>query len=322
MDLTISIVSWNTRDLLDACLKSVYDTTSGIEFEIIVVDNASTDGTPEMIRDKYPHVIVIENKDNVGFARANNQAFEISSGEYFMLLNPDTVVLDEAVHKLIDVMRQVERCAVAAPKLLETDGRTQLSVCRFPNLGTELLDALFLSKLLAQRQAGFYEPPEQGISRVDCARGACLLVRRSALTTDSSLLDERYFMFSEEVDLCRTVQSSGWLTCYEPSARVVHLGSGSTSQVKKEMLAQLYQSKFLYFSKHHTRFYAAVYRKCVLPLHCALRLLLYPLTRVMSTSRKSGGDTSPGTQLHLLKSAFRWNAPVASGTDIHVAEAK
>ena len=137
MDLSISIVNWNTRDLLDQCLKSVYETTVEIEFEVIVVDNASSDGSQEMVKTKYPRARLIVNSQNEGFARANNQAYQESSGEDLLLLNPDTILLDGAVAAMLEVLKRESKCAVVAPKLLWPDGVSQPSISHFPRLTAE-----------------------------------------------------------------------------------------------------------------------------------------------------------------------------------------
>lgn len=302
MDLSIAIVSWNTRDLLDGCLESIFETTRGIEFEVIVVDNASSDGSAEMVRDKYPQVRLIENADNVGFAAANNQAYAVTESEFFLLLNPDTILRPLSVAQLVAAMEADQRCGIVAPKLLWPSGSIQPSVSRFPTLANELVDALFLSKLVRRGQAGFYVPTDEVGSLIECARGACLLVRRQAVPFCDKILDERYFMFSEEVDLCKSVRDNGWSVLYEPRAEVVHIGSGSTSLAPKEMLAEMYWSKVLYFRKHYSWLYSGVYRYAVVPIHCWLRVLAYPLALIGKTSSVERERVSPTRQMYLLRS--------------------
>jgi len=301
MDLSIAIVSWNTRDLLDGCLESIFETTHGIEFEVILVDNASSDGSAEMVRRKYPQVELIENADNVGFAAANNQAYAATESQLFLLLNPDTILRPSSVAQLVAAMEANQRCGIVAPKLLYPDNSIQPSVSRLPTLASELADALFLSKLAGRGQAGFYVPKDEAVIPIECARGACLLVRRRAVQSRDRILDERYFMFSEEVDLCKSVVENGWTILYEPKADVVHVGSGSTSQVPKEMLAEMYWSKLLYFRKQYSRFYSGLYRYVVIPVYCGLRVIGYPLAWIRKRSRTERRLVSPSNQLFLLR---------------------
>lgn len=301
VDLSISIVSWNTRELLDQCLSSVYAATTGVSYEVMVVDNASSDGSVEMVRGKYPQAKLIENRENLGFAKANNQAYRASGAEFFMLLNPDTIARPSSIGPLVAAMEANQRCGIVAPKLLWPDSRVQPSVSHFPTMTSEWADALFLSKLTRRGQAGFYVPPDGGVSLIECARGACLLVRRQAVPFRDKILDERYFMFSEEVDLCKSARDNGWSVLYEPRAEVVHIGSGSTSLVPKEMLAEMYWSKLLYFRKHHSRLCSGLYRYMVVPAHCGLRVLGYPLASVTKTGAAEREQVSPARQVFLLK---------------------
>lgn len=308
MDLSILIVSWNTCDLLDQCLKSIYETTKGIEYEVIVVDNASSDSSVDMVKRKYPQVKLISNTDNVGFARANNHAYEISSAEFVMLLNPDTVVLDGSINRMLDVLKANDDCATVAPKLLWNDRTVQPSIGEFPTLTHELIDALCLTRFTGKRHSSrFYVPNDNRLHDIAWACGACLLIRRGALRSASKILDERYFMFSEETDLCKTVRMDGWRVCYEPNAAIVHLGSGSTSKVQKEMLARLYESKFLYFEKHHDTLYADVYRFIVLPIHLMVRLAGFLPGLVLKKSEYTRQQTHPASQIYVLKKLVSWN---------------
>lgn len=307
MDLSIAVVSWNTRDLLDGCLESVFETTFGVEFEVIAVDNASSDGSAEMVREKYPQVRLIENSDNVGFAAANNQAYAASDSKFFLLLNPDTILHEAALHKLLSSLDEYADCALAAPQLVWGDGCVQESVGHFPSLASELFDALYLTRVLRRRRAScLYVPQADGSRVIDWACGACLLLRRDALGNSRSVLDDRYFMFSEETDLCRTLRSRGWGIRYEPSAVVTHLGSGSTSQVRREMFIWLYQSKFLYFRKHHGRVRADIYRLFILPAHVLVRLAGYLPGLLFRRSDYTREHTHPASQIALLMEAFRW----------------
>jgi len=292
--------------MLDQCLKSIYSTVSE-DVEVIVVDNASSDGSIDMLRSEYPQVKRIANTDNAGFARANNQAFDICNADYFMLLNPDTIILDNAIELLIDKLEQNPSCAIAAPKLLEKDGSIQPSVGKFPCLTSELFDALGLSNFIFNRDhPHFYIPDDDKPSCIDWATGACLLVRRSAVPDSRKILDERYFMFSEETDLCKCLKNAGWSIIYEPRARVMHFGSGSTSQVRRDMLTQLYKSKFIYFSKHKSPSYANTYRAGIIPLRLFMRILCFLPSLLLHRSNSAGLISHLKNQCSVVRASFGW----------------
>lgn len=243
MDLSISIVSWNTRDVLDQCLKSVYDNTQGIEFEVIVVDNASSDDTVQMVRDKYPQVRLIVNTENVGFARANNQALAVSSGDHFALLNPDTVVQPNALNRLVAFCSSQPQCGACGPMLLNPDETLQPSWAALPSLRQEVLgrqdraiDSTDYSSL------GPAELSNMDPFSVGWLGGACLVVLRSVIDLVGPM-DEGYFMYCEETDWCWRIAQAGFGIYYVPSASVVHLGGQSSKQTALKCQLWLQSSK-------------------------------------------------------------------------------
>ncbi|MBU2227195.1 MAG: glycosyltransferase family 2 protein, partial [Proteobacteria bacterium] len=198
MDLSIIIVNWNTRDLLRDCLESIEATARDLYHEIIVVDNASTDGSVEMLRERFPRVKVIENPENRGFGAANNQAMRIMAGRYALLLNSDTRLTENAVQKLFSFLESRPDAAMACGQLLNADGSRQDSVAAFPSLltlltNTPLLEVLFPRRFPSKRRD--YPGPIE----VDSAIGACMMVRKSAID-EVGMFDERYFFFFEETD--------------------------------------------------------------------------------------------------------------------------
>lgn len=266
-------MSWNTRDLLRRCLSSV-DAQSLPEGhgspEVFVVDNASSDGSPEMVRAEFPQVRLIENPGNVGFAAANNQALAIARGDLCILLNPDTELLPGALAALIGFMDDCPEAGAAGANLLNPDGTLQNSAYPMLGLGRELWRLYHLDRL--RRLASYPLADWAGGSprRVGVAQGACLALRREALD-QVGLLDEQYFMYTEEVDLCYRLARAGWEVYWVPRARVLHFGGQSTRQVEAEMFLALYQSKVRFFRKHHGNKAARVY-KLILGLASVPRL--------------------------------------------------
>lgn len=282
MHLSIIIVSWNTRNLLADCLASIYTNPPDGEFEVIVVDNSSGDGSAEMVRQRFPQVYVISNTENVGFARANNQGMRRSAGDLVLLLNSDTIVQASALQNMISFMDAHTRAGIAGAWLYNGDGSEQPCFGPLPSLGSEIVAAWGLDsrppfswRLRPHRMAAA-KPIRTG--RV---LGAAMLIRRSALE-QVGLLDEGYFMYSEEIDLARRVQQVGWETYALPSAHVIHLGQKSSCQAAARMKAQLFRSKVLYFRKHHGRVAAGVLTLAVrlgLLARCARYRLLGPASQ-------------------------------------------
>lgn len=251
MDLSISIVSWNTKDLLDQCLRSIYDGTRGIKFEIIVVDNASSDDSPHMVLRKYPQVRLIQNDKNVGFAKANNQAYEISCGRHFLLLNPDTIVHDGALKGLVEFLDEHPEVGAVGPLVLNADGSLQYSWAKFPTFFSEVMGKL--DRRIGP--SGYWpstveEVQAVGPFEVDWIGGCCFMIRRSAVE-QIGLMDESLFMYCEETDWCKRLSKAGWSLQVFPKSTIVHLGGKSSEQVPDMSRRHLRLSKSKFFCKHH-----------------------------------------------------------------------
>lgn len=282
--LSIVIVSWNTARLLEDCLASILTNPPALEFEIWVVDNASTDDSPRMVHEKFPQVHLIQNRENVGFARANNQAIQRCAGKYVLLLNPDTLIAPGALQSLIDFLDAHSTAGAAGARLRNPDGSLQISSHPQPTLSREFwrmfhLDVLAPYAVYPRSKWETNEPQE-----VDVLMGACLIVRKEVLN-EVGLLDEDYFMYSEEVDLCSRIQDAGWRLYWVPRAELVHFGGQSSQQAPTEMFLKLYHSKIIYFRKHYGRRAAFIY-KSLLRIAALSRLLLAPFTLFEGSSQR------------------------------------
>ena len=259
MDVSIIIVNWNTRDILDNSLKSVYGQTSGIAFEIIVIDNASTDGSVKMIKTEFPQVILVGNAENRGFAAANNQGMEISQGRYILLLNSDTIILDNAIKKTVDVADSKEQAGIIACRVLNPDRSLQLTCSMFPSILNMFLWITYLHKLFPHNRFFCREHMTwwnyDDTREVDVVFGCFMLVRHEALEQVGTM-DEQYFMYFEETDLCWRFKKSGWKVMFTPCAEIVHLGGSSSGQVKSEMMLYWKKSMLLFYKKHKDPFSA------------------------------------------------------------------
>ncbi|MFQ5944681.1 MAG: glycosyltransferase family 2 protein [Anaerolineae bacterium] len=280
-DLSIVVVSWNVRDLLDRCLLSVrpfLERREGrdLQAEVIVVDNRSEDGGPEMVQAKYPEVRLIETGENLGFTRGNNLGISESRGRYLLLLNPDTEVRGEAPGVMVSYLEDRPRVGIVGPQLLNPDGTVQSSRRRFPTLATAVMESTVVQGWSPRNPvlARYYilDRPDDEIQEVDWLVGACLLVRRQA-AEEVGPLDERFFMYSEELDWCRRMVDAGWGVVYLPTAQVLHHGGKSSEQVLPLRHIQFQRSKILYFRKHHGRLQAILLRLFLLANYAYLLLL-------------------------------------------------
>jgi GT2 family glycosyltransferase len=241
-DLDIIVVSWNTRDILRDCLASVYEQTRGISFQVIVVDNASSDGSAEMVRAEFPQAVLIENTENRGFAAANNQGMEIAGGRYVLLLNSDTIVLDGAIQKTLRFAESHPEAAVVGCRVLNPDGTLQRTCFMFPSLLNLVLAATYLYKIAprnsfcGRERMGGWE--RDAVREVEVVSGCFMLVRREAIER-VGLMDEEYFMYAEETDWCWRFKKAGWKSLFYPDAQIVHLGGQSSRQVRIKSLIQL-----------------------------------------------------------------------------------
>lgn len=302
MDLTIIIVNWNTRELLDKCLASVYASQTNLKFDVWVIDNQSFDNSIEMIREKYPNTILIKNENNVGFAQANNQAINKSSSEFVMLLNPDTIVDKDVLDGLIGYLEGHPDVGAAGPMLLNPDGTLQESAYPEPTLWREFWRLFHLDLF---KHLGTYPMAEwnhSDLRDVDVLMGACFLVRRKVLD-QVGLLDENFFMYSEEVDFCKRIRDFGWRIVWFPTVKVIHFGGQSTSQVQQEMFLQLYQGKIQYFRKHNSLAVVWAY-KFVLFMAAIIRLFLTPFAFFEGSAEKDEHLKLSGNYRRLL-----WSLP-------------
>ena len=229
------VVTWNMADLLARCLGTLKDHgPSGNAMEIIVVDNGSTDGTGEMLRREWPDVRLIANTDNLGFTKANNQGIEIARGRYLLLINADAFLTPRCLEPMVDRMAHDDRAAVIGPRLVYGDGTWQRwTAGRAPSLRAALNHFLFLERLGrgAPALAGLYLGVDvREARRVDWVSSACMLVRADAVHAVGGM-DERFFVYMDDVDLCQRLRDAGWHIWYEPAAEAIHLmGQGSRRQ--------------------------------------------------------------------------------------------
>jgi len=248
IDISVIIVNWNTKDYLLDCLKSLFDTGERFSKEVIVVDNASQDGSGDELKRTFPSVHLLANKSNIGFAKAVNQGLRQACGRYLFLLNPDSYLMERAIEELFLFMEGHQEVGVAGPQLLNGDGSKQNSIANFPSLATELLNKSLLRWLFPERYPG-KEKDYSNPKEVDSVIGACLMVRREAMI-DVGPLDEDYFLFLEETDWCYRMKKKGWKIYHVPQARVYHFQGKSAEREKARARVEYYRSRYIFFKKH------------------------------------------------------------------------
>jgi GT2 family glycosyltransferase len=255
VDVSVVIVNWNTRDVLRACLCSIFEQTREVSFETFIIDNASRDGSADMVRAEFPAVNLIANPDNRGFAAANNQGIRAASGRYVLLLNPDTIILDAAICRCVRYADAHPDVGVIGCQVLEDDQRIQRTGFSFPNpwnlflIHSGLSKAFPRSRLFGKPELGWWERDTE--QDLDVVSGMFMLVRREAIE-QVGVLDEAYFVYGEETDWCYRFARAGWRRVFTPCARIVHLDGGgkSTSQVNVKMFVQLQKSTMIYLRKN------------------------------------------------------------------------
>jgi len=268
-DISIVIVNWNVKEQLGECLRSLKN-ISNPKIETIVIDNNSSDGSIEMIRTEYPEVKLIANSGNVGFARACNQGIYASSGEYILLLNPDTEVPEGSLEKLLRIARQNQNAGIIGPKIVYPDGSLQESVRRFPRFVDQTLIQLKLHRLLKKsrwiKDYLMVDFDYEKTQTVDQVMGAAFLIPRPIITHLSGL-DERYFIWFEEVDFCLKVKNAGRKVLYTPDVQIIHKQGQSFFQLVSSSRQPMRNASLIkYFYKNHG------------PLQGTWFLILHPIT--------------------------------------------
>lgn len=252
-ELSIIIVSHNTKELLKNCINSVIRNTQNIEYEIIVVDNASSDGSIEMLKKEFPRVSIITNRENLGFAKANNKGIKVAKGENILLLNSDTLILGNCLQKILKFAKSTSDAGVIGCKVLNADKTLQYSCYRAPNFLTELL---FFTKGIIK---GFWDPftlykymkywDHNSIRKVDCVSGAFLFVKRQVLEK-IGMLDENFFMYYEDAEFCRRVRKkTDFKVYYYPEAEITHLKGMSIDKYNYITLKSCYSSALKYIAQ-------------------------------------------------------------------------
>lgn len=277
--LSIVLVCWNNKAYLDPCLESLYKSGMRNSYDVVVVDNGSTDGSQQMLREKYPHVKIIQNTENLGLGKASNQGIEATRGRYILLLNNDTIVNGESFDAMVDYLDQYPRVGAVGGKLLNEDGTIQSCYNNFSTLWEEFLVATRLGEMIRPGYPAIMK--YDFVCSVDWLGSACLMVRRSALD-EVGLLDEGYFIYGDEADLQYRLKKAGWDIYYLPHATTIHFGGRSMDRWKRRKM--VYRGKILFYKKHYGSFKTSILR-LMLGILSFLKLIPWSISFLLPTRR-------------------------------------
>jgi GT2 family glycosyltransferase len=307
--LSIIIVNWNSASFTKACLNKLYHEAPSIPVEIIVIDNASCDGCAEMISSDFPTVLFIQSKQNLGFSAANNLAFERSTGDVVLFLNPDTEVFEGALEKMIEVVLKNSDAGIVGARLLNTDRTVQTScIQKFPSITGIVLDCNLLRHWLPRWSLWGMWPlfaKRLAPTEVDIISGACQMMRREVFER-AGMYSTAYFMYAEDADLCFKINRMGFRNLYVPEAVVMHHGgqSGNAIPVSGWSAIQMRESLKCFFEQHRGRQYAQLFQAAVV-LQAALRVIV--ISSVILATRILGREEKLSLVKEKWKSILRWS---------------
>lgn len=285
IELSIIIVSWNVKKLLGKCLKSIEENNQTVNSEVIVVDNASRDGSPEFVSRNFPWVKVIRNSENLGFSRANNIGIKNSSGKNVVFLNPDTLLLEDSFHKMVATFGENRRVGAIGCKLIDKEKQIDFHCAtRFPTISGLIFEP-YWSKLFKGgiRSYTMKEWNHETNRIVEVLSGACLMVRRSVLDK-VGIFDEDIFMYVDDVDLCYRIKESGMELLYLADTEIVHYGKQSTNQNFIKMNAESIRSMRKFFCKHYSILYGVIF-EIIMIINLLAKSILFSIANVFGKKR-------------------------------------
>lgn len=294
-DVSFIIVSWNAKKYLVECLSSIRDDARGVDHEVLVVDNASTDGSQEAVKALFPEARLIGRSTNTGFAAANNTGIRESKGRYIFLVNSDINIIPGCIWRVVRYLDKNRGAGLVGPRVLNADGTLQLSCRRAPSLGRNLLAALGFESI---RKDLLYHPHDR-TREVDVLSGCFLAARREAVE-EAGLLDERFFFYAEDKDWCKRLKAAGWKIIYLPEAEVVHYGGKSSANAPLRYYIEMHRANLRYWAKHHGGLKYAYL--AIAALHQAVRVV----RGVVLSSIKKGRHEENRHKVERSLSCLRW----------------
>lgn len=280
--VSIIIVNWNQKAFLLECLNSLKSNDTYSDMEIIVVDNASTDGSVDAIRGL--ELKIIQNTENLGFSKANNIGMEMSTGKYICLMNSDIKILPNCISIICDYMDNNPNIGMVGPQIFYPDMKLQMSCRHFPNILNQLLNSLGVTKYLPDGKYCKEATIVRDTKEVDCVSGCLQVARRDAIA-QVGLLDEQFFFYSEDVDWCKRFSNAGWRIVHLTEARAIHYGGASSSEYPSKFFVEHFRSKLKYYNKHFNQF-SKIILNLILIFHFAIRISFYSIYMILCFSNK------------------------------------
>ncbi len=262
MDVSIIIVNYNTKKLTEDAIKSVFNSRTGFSYEIILIDNHSSDGSVNYLKQQFPEIKIIENYKNLGFSKANNQGIKIAKGRYILLLNSDTIINVETLETMIDFMDRNKRIGASGCKVILPNGKLD-EACRrgFPTPSASLFYLLGLAKIFPESPTfNRYHLGHLDIDEdypVDSLVGAFMIVRKETIN-EIGLLDEEFFMYGEDIDWCYRIKEAGWIVYYYPYTQIIHYKGASSRKKPFKIVYEFHRAMFLFHKKHYEKKYAFI----------------------------------------------------------------
>jgi N-acetylglucosaminyl-diphospho-decaprenol L-rhamnosyltransferase len=293
-EISVVVLNYNTRELLRGCIASILRCSDGLDLQVIVVDNASPDGSAQMVREDFPWVSLVDNDTNEGYACGVNDGIRMAEAPFVLVLNQDTEIKPGSIKALYDHMREAPRVGIAGPRLVDGSGHYQQSCHYFPLLDPRYALILFMSRLCSPhaRFMGLYANPGEkssGAAEVDWIYGACMLIRREVFD-DVGMFDENIFVYGEDMDLCYRARKRGWKVAYLPRSEIVHFGNQSVGQsfsdAQDYRKLSMHASTLDYFLRKH---FSAVYSYTV---RLFLGMSLIAISVLLSAKRGSDGESA------------------------------
>ena len=302
--ISVIIVSWNARGYLRDCLDSLRQTGEPVVHEVIVVDNASTDGSAEMVAEQFPEVILIKSAKNLGFARANNLAIQRASGEYIALVNSDVIVHPDCLQRLAAALETQQEVGMVGPRVFGRDGNLQLTCGRLPTFWNTLCEFSLLYKLFPESAlfGGFQmRSQEQVLSGMTQTLSGCFMLARRAAVEKVGGLDEGFFFYAEDVDWCKRFWDAGWKIMFVPEAEATHFGGGSSANAPLRYCIEILRANLIYWKKHHGNLGRLAYWLLAMIQH-GLRLMVRGVLRVTGVAKSD--ETKHKLKEHVV--CLRW----------------
>lgn len=309
-DISVIIVSYNTREMTLECLRTLHANLGGVSAEVFVVDNDSKDGSVDAIRVAFPQVRLIANTQNTGFGAANNQAMAQAKGEFFLLLNSDAFPKPGAIPAMVKSLREHPKVAVLGPRLLNQDGSLQQSCFRFPSPWRAWMENLWISAALTSHpKFGDYRHwAHDREQSVDFVVGACLLLRKSVYQQVGGF-DERFFMYSEESDWQRRISDAGGQIAFTPAAEVIHLGGASGASDRVKINRHFFESLDYYQLKHHG-FLGLLALRAAMVVGCSLRAILWTGMMLIPSRRQRAAAKAKLQSWLAFRQLLNWRLPL------------